>query len=242
MARLRALRVWHRRLGLAAAAFVLVVSVTGLMLNHAGTLRLDDIKVETSWVLNWYGLAGVDGDGRTFRVDSNAVSWAGGWVFWNEKPVVGGVGPLRGAVWLNEQAVLAAPREILLLTSDGELIERFLPSTFGADMEQLGTDEGRAIVRAGTHLFSAGSDGAIWTAIPEATLATEWSAPTPVPDALAQPLNRHLRGEGLPLYRIILDIHSGHFLSHAGVLLMDGAALLLIILSLTGIWMWWSRS
>lgn len=242
MAKPRTLRVWHRRLGLTAAAFALMVSVTGLMLNHAGMLRLNDIKVEAGWVLNWYGLAGVDGDGRTFRVGSDAVSWAGGWIFWNDRPLVGGVAPLRGAVRLNDQMVLAAPRELVLLTGEGELVERFLPSTFGADIDQLGTADGRAIVRAGTRLFSAGPDGAVWTAVPEAAPAIKWSAPAPVPDALAQPLNRHLRGEGLPLYRIILDIHSGHFLSQAGILLMDGAALLLIILSLTGVWMWWSRS
>ncbi len=242
MAKQRTLRLWHRRLGLTAAAFVLVLSVTGLMLNHADRLQLNEIKIDTGWVLDWYGLAGVSEDSRTFRVGAEAVSWAEGWVFWNEQPLVGGVAPLRGGVQLNDMVGLAAPREILLLTRDGQLIERFLPSTFGTDIEQLGITDGRgAIVSAGEGLFSSGPDGSLWTALPKTALVVDWSAPERVPDQLASSLNQHLRGQGLPLYRIILDLHSGHFFSQAGVWFMDAAAVLLILLSLTGVWIWWPR-
>jgi PepSY-associated transmembrane protein len=238
----RALRVWHRRLGLTVAVFALVLSVTGLMLNHAGLLRLNDIKVQTAWVLNWYGLAGVNSDARTFDAGPGTVSWAGGWVFQNDKPLVGGVAPLRGVKRVDELLILAAPRELLLLTADGQLIERFLPSAFGADIEELGLADGYPVIRAGNRLFSAGPDGALWTVLKEADAPIDWSKSAPVAGELIPALNLHLRGEGLPLYRIILDLHSGHLFSQVGVWLMDGAAVLLIVLSLTGVWIWWPKS
>ncbi len=242
MARGPSVRLWHRRLGLTAAAFVLLLSVTGLMLNHAGALRLNETKIESAWILSLYGMQGVGGDAHAFDIEQHTASWAGGWVFLDQTPLVGAVATLRGAVGSNGLIVLAAPREMLLFTDEGELIERFLPSSFGAEIDALGTTTSGPIARVGSRLFASGPDAAVWTEVREDASEILWSTKTPVPEELVSALNYHLRGEGLPLYRIILDIHSGHIISEIGVLLMDGAAILLIALSLTGIWIWWPRS
>ena len=46
---------WHRRLGLLAALFVLVVAVTGIVLNHTSGLALDRRFVDWSWLNAVYG-------------------------------------------------------------------------------------------------------------------------------------------------------------------------------------------
>jgi hypothetical protein len=46
------------------------------------------------------------------------------------------------------------------------------------------------------------------------------------------------RGKGLPLERVILDIHSGRILGQAGVLLIDFMAILFLLLAMSGVWMW----
>ena len=47
------------------------------------------------------------------------------------------------------------------------------------------------------------------------------------------------RGEGLPLGRVIADLHSGRILGSFGSLFMDGAALALLLLTATGCYNGW---
>jgi len=56
---------------------------------------------------------------------------------------------------------------------------------------------------------------------------------------LREQLLRLYRGKGLPLERVIIDIHSGRILGQAGVLLVDFMALLFLSLAMSGVWMWY---
>jgi len=238
----RWVRIWHRRLGLTAAAFVLLLSVTGILLNHTSSLDLDNRNIETAWILDWYGIAGIDETARAFELGDLTVSWAGGWLFVGETPLIGSVGTLQGAVALDDLIVLSTPREIVLATKEGELVERFLPVAFGGEITSLGSSDGRVAARVGGKIFAANEDGSVWKLIQTSDEAISWSVGAPIPSELVPAMNAHLRGEGLPLYRIILDLHSGKFFGNLGVWIMDGAAVLLLILSISGIWIWWPRA
>ncbi len=238
----RWLRIWHRRLGLTAAAFVLLLSVTGLLLNHASRLDLDNTNIENRWILDWYGIVGVDETARAFDVGDMTISWAGRWLFLDEKPLIGGVSELRGAVTLDQLIILATAREVLLFTKEGELVERFLPVEFGGDIEAIGVSGEHLMVKAGERLFSSNSEVSSWRPVEGGNAAVSWSLNAAIPADLVPAMNAHLRGEGLPLYRIVLDLHSGNFFGNLGAWVMDGAAVLLLILSVSGIWIWWPRA
>ena len=49
------------------------------------------------------------------------------------------------------------------------------------------------------------------------------------------------RGTGLKLERVILDLHSGRIFGQYGIYLMDAAAIAMLWLSLSGLWVWSSR-
>ena len=49
------------------------------------------------------------------------------------------------------------------------------------------------------------------------------------------------RGYGLTLERVLLDLHSGRVLGSAGVLLVDAAAILFLLLAISGLWLWSRR-
>src|SRR5438309_5297333 len=53
---LRLLRRWHARIGFAAMLFFLILAVTGLVLNHGGSLGLDGRYVHAGWLARWYGI------------------------------------------------------------------------------------------------------------------------------------------------------------------------------------------
>ena len=46
----------HRWLGLGSIAFVLLLSTTGIVLNHKDDFRLDRMYLSSSWLLDWYGV------------------------------------------------------------------------------------------------------------------------------------------------------------------------------------------
>ncbi|MCF7982624.1 MAG: hypothetical protein K9K86_11625, partial [Pseudomonadales bacterium] len=47
---------WHRRIALIAAIFVVLLALTGLLINHANELGLDKQQLQGSWVARWYGI------------------------------------------------------------------------------------------------------------------------------------------------------------------------------------------
>ena len=59
--------LWHRRLGLSALALVIILAITGIMLNHTEELELDESFVSSSWLLNWYGIK-PDSEPITYKV------------------------------------------------------------------------------------------------------------------------------------------------------------------------------
>lgn len=46
---------WHRRIGIASAFFVFVLSITGIILNHNSALGLHKDFITSDWLLSWYG-------------------------------------------------------------------------------------------------------------------------------------------------------------------------------------------
>ena len=48
-------RRWHKRAGLVSAFFVVILSVSGLVLNHTDSFRLGQKPVSSPWVLALYG-------------------------------------------------------------------------------------------------------------------------------------------------------------------------------------------
>lgn len=45
---------WHYRLGLLAVPVVLLLAVTGLLLNHSAALKLHKAPLEGTWLASWY--------------------------------------------------------------------------------------------------------------------------------------------------------------------------------------------
>ena len=53
---------WHRGLGIAAALFVAILAVTGILLNHNATLGLHQHQVTHPWLLEHYDINSVPED------------------------------------------------------------------------------------------------------------------------------------------------------------------------------------
>ncbi len=67
------------------------------------------------------------------------------------------------------------------------------------------------------------------------------TTPTPIPDAVKSFVINRYAGRGMAASRILLDIHTGRFFGKIGVWLMALASVFLLILSFTGLYMWFRR-
>jgi len=241
-ARLRFFWTWHRRVGIVAALLVLVLSVTGLALNHTERLGLDERFATAGWLLDWYGIRAPDVS-VTYTAGGSRVTLLGDRLYLDAGVLPGHFGRLAGAVASAGFIAVAADGEILVLTPDGQLVDRMgAESGIPPDVDALGLGpDGAVFLRAGEAMYSARIDTLDWSRSPDDDTGIRWSAPGSLPAGEFEALQADFRSRILPVERVILDVHSGRIAGKFGTLLMDGAAVLLLLLALTGSWLWLRR-
>ncbi len=238
--KLRSMYIWHRYVGISAALLVLVLAVTGLMLNHTEELALDSQHVQSDWLLDHYGISAPQNI-RSYQVDGHWISQWGDRLFLDQVDLGTTSSPLLGMLFFNGMFVLALQSEVWLLTPDGELIEKLGGTeSIPAGMSAIGlTDKGQVAVMAAHGVYTADQNLVIWQDTPDAI--TVWEDSTELPSQLKQQLLEKYRGHGLSLERVILDLHSGRLFGTYGIYVMDAAAVLMIFLGLSGSWIWAMR-
>ncbi|MBL26109.1 MAG: hypothetical protein CMM50_00965 [Rhodospirillaceae bacterium] len=231
----RKIFAWHQRVGLAAAVLVAILAVTGVLLNHTERLGLDERHATQGWLLDWYGVA-PSRDPLAYRVDGHWLIWLDGRLLFDAAPIAHDLAAPVGAVALDSLLVVATPLELVLLTSDGALVERMAGSGLPGQIDAVGRSEsGRLVVTTNVGAFAA--DEALLSWAPAAHVP-DASEPEPLPDTAMEEALAAYRGEGLPWERVILDLHSGRIFGPWGPWLMDAAAIGLLFLSGTGFLNW----
>lgn len=232
---IRFVRHWHARVGVLAAMFFLALVLTGVALNHMAAFGLGSRMVASSWLMHWYGLhAGVPTQG--FAVGSGYfVSDSQRWVM-DGQTLPAAAQPVVGAVEAGGLRYIATATALHLYQPDGRLLDKVDDAALPAvPIERIGVAGPRLVVQSRKSLFST-ADGLSWQSAEQAPVA--WAAAGPLPHDVRQRVEP-LFAPALPLERVLLDIHSGRILGRYGPLMMDLAALVLGVLSLSGIWIYW---
>ena len=239
---LRSLYIWHRYFGLATALFVVVLSVTGLALNHTEALRLDARHVQSDTLLDWYGIKAPD-TLVSYRAGTHAISRLGNYIYLNTQLVPAAEGTLAGAVEFADLVVAGLEEGLLLFTAEGELIEQLGPAAgVPAGIQAVGTDaNGKLVIKTAQGNYQTDENFIAWSAATESDVTWAVASPPEQEQELARALSDTWRGSGLSLERVLLDVHSGRILGEAGVWLVDAAALLFLLLAGSGLWLWGRR-
>ena len=234
----RSALVWHRRLGLAAAPFVLLLVVTGVLLNHTDRLGLDRSPATGEWLLAWYG---VDAEAPTvgFAAGDSWVSQAGGRLWLDSAPVAESAAPLAGAVWSDPLFAVATTEAVFLFAANGALVEKAVPVGIPGPLTGLAAAPGGALVLgAASGAWAGDIDLVEWRPLVGAAAVGTWPQPRPLPPGIAAGIAQARRGDGLPWERVLLDLHSGRLFGALGPLVMDLAALALLLLAASGVYNW----
>lgn len=230
----------HRWLGISSLVFVILLSITGLALNHSSGLDLAQRYIGAEWLLRWYGIEAPPVT-ASFTTGDHALTLIGERLYFDDHELIEGVTGLVGAVATRTQIAIATSDDILLVTPRGELVERvetagLLPGELNG-FGRIGTD---LAYRSGEALYR--SDPDVLTIAPApAGAAVNWSQPSVIDPERLKTLQRLYRGRGLTLERLLLDVHSGRAFSRLGPWVMDVVAVALIALSLFGMMLWLGR-
>lgn len=231
------LHKWHRRVGITVIVFITLLSCTGLMLNHTEKLSMSKIYIQGEWLLSWYDIR-PNQPTTAFKLDGDWISRVGNRIYFNNRELSEQSDTLIGAIKLNGIIVVALKDHLLLLTKEGELIEKLsglegVPAGMSA-IGVMGTD--RLVIKAAHGYYLTDIEALEWEE--HKNIQANWSVVAELPQETYEQLLQLYRGKGLSLERIILDLHSGRFLGTLGVYLVDIAALLFLFLAITGAWMW----
>lgn len=227
---------WHRRIGLLCTLFVFLLSITGLLLNHTSSLKLNNIKIHSSILASLYGLP--TPMATSLQVEEHWISHDGlQQLYLQDAPIEQCSAPLLGAALHNGLLHVLCRDELLLLSPDGELLETITPMLgLPANTEALALLDGQLLIKTASAIINADLDTLQWH--PTTATIEHWPKPQSPPSQLRQQVSA--QAPAMDLEQILLDLHSGRLFGGLGVLVMDVMAILLIVLSITGFVAWYS--
>jgi hypothetical protein len=241
---IRHLREWHRKLGIIAAFFIIFLSITGVALNHTTTLALAHKPIRNLWLLDHYGIAPPN-DIRFYqhsllKVTNNLV-WLNDKLLFESAADIISAGAISTRVTSDtsiEMFIIASKNQLFLYNHQGELLDQLgVEAGTPEGIEALSISNDRVVVKTSTGYYQSDSDFLAWQAVLPLKEPL-WINAEPVSEQKKQQVALAYRSQFLTLERIMLDAHSGRIFGLFGVLFMDAVAVLLVLLSLSGIYIW----
>ena len=229
----RVVRKWHGHAGVAATLFLIFLVITGIILNHEETFKLDKREISTGWLMRWYGIHAANPE-MGYTMGDRYFSWEGEKWALGDKPLAGTAEHPVGAVAVNGMHFVATSSALYLFQADGQLVDKLEKQALPAyPVLALGLADDRVVLQTPSGMM-ASTDGLTWKKI---SAPATWSVLQPLPDNTKRQMTV-LLAPGLSLERILLDVHSGRIFGRYGPWVVDAAAIALLLLGISGVWIY----
>jgi hypothetical protein len=232
----RKMRRLHRSVGVIVVFFLFLFAFTGILINHSEDLSLKERHVSWPWLMQHYGIGDVQPD-VSFLIDNHVFSQFETQLFIDSSPVTHLDRRLLGGIVLEDLLILATDDSLILMTRDGDFIEKLGAET-GVPMgiQNIGVYRGEPVLQAETGMWRSDFLLDDWQLV--VLDGVSWSHPFPMPASVKDDLSRFFYGQGVSVQQLLVDIHNGRILGIFGVLVMDFMAILLIFMAISGLWVW----
>ncbi|MCE9685728.1 PepSY-associated TM helix domain-containing protein [Shewanella sp. AS16] len=235
---LRQLRPWHRRLGIVSVLFVLLLTLTGVAINHSQDFNLAQKQVHQGWLLDYYGIQVPNhvaqfGTGAAPLLITDKRLWRGKTLLLEAQT------RLISAARFGELILAIDANQLYLFDNQGRLLETQNASTgLPQELQALAViGEQQVWLRTPKGYYQSDDQLIDWVqAMPLAPIA--WATPL---TAASPELIQNARGANLNWERVLLDLHSGRLLGATSVWIWDLFALALLLVSLSGFWIWYKQ-
>lgn len=230
------LHLWHRYIGIAVSVLVIILSITGLLLNFTDSLKLNRNFTNSAWLLEHYNIGNFTV--TSFETEQYLISHASDFIYLNGDYVLNLSNSLVGAIDLDTDILLATEKSLILIDPQGQMIDEIGTYT-GLPESPLGisvTAQGHPVIRGVNTYWKGSEELSAWQ--PLQGPHPQWIAPAATPDEINQRIQDHARSHEINYERVLLDLHSGRLLGAWGQNIMSIAAALMLILAATGIIIW----
>ena len=222
---------FHRYTGLSVAIFIVILTITGILLNHTEELELDSHYVTSRTILDWYGIKPTEIK-IAFKTDKQWIVQIDGQIFLGQQPVLKKSQTLLGIVATDSFYLLGFPDTLILLSPEGGLIEQIRKS-----VTRIAISGGQTVFIESENQIFFSDDGLLtWKKTDQKNI--NWSQPLKLPENIKQKIRQKSLNRIIPYERLMLDIHSGRFFGQYGGIIMDIAGILFILLAISGGWIW----
>ena len=159
---LKSINQVHKFTGIAVCVFLIHLSITGIFLNHTEDLGLDEKYTASPMILALYNIS-IPSQEESFSVDNHFVSRFGNQVFLDNQPVFKSENPIIGVVIFNQMLVIATDNGLVLLTEEGELIEKLTTATgLPENIQKLGGSDSILFLKASNQSWESEDEGQEW--------------------------------------------------------------------------------
>lgn len=232
------LHKFHRYTGIGSALLVLILSITGLLLNSAD-LELDQRFISNSWLLEKYSLG--EFPVQSYAAGDTIVSKSGRYLYLNDEVASEMNESLIGSTALKQDILIALPSSLLLISKEGEIIDQLFDySGLPEKPRALTVDTpGLVLLKGQNAIWQSDSNLSAWQQINGKDIS--WPDAIETPSVLLREIQHHARTHEISLERLLLDLHSGRLFGQLGETLMSLSAIALIFLALSGVYVWSRR-
>ena len=226
----------HKFTGIAVCIFLIHLSITGIFLNHTEDLGLDEKYTASPMILALYNIS-MPSQEESFLVDNIFISRFGDQVFMGNQPIIKSESPIMGAAFSNQILAIALANEMVLLTQEGELIERISSTAeLPENIQKLGVSEDILYLKTPNKLWQSSDQAQAWE-LSDSNF-NDWSNEVIMPDQQTKQIEMYFSGKGVSLEQFFLDLHNGNIIKGFGKWLLDIIAIFLLLISISGVWIW----
>jgi hypothetical protein len=226
----------HKFTGIAVCVFLIHLSITGIFLNHTEDLGLDEKYTASPMILALYNIS-MPSREESYLVDNIFISRFSDQVFMDNQPIIKSESPIMGAAFSNQILAIAFPNEMVLLTQEGELIERITStSELPENIQKLGVSENILYLKTTNQVWQSSDQAQAWEVSDSGF--NDWSNEVTLPDQQTKQIEIYFSGKGVSLEQFFLDLHNGNIIKNFGKWFLDLIAIFLLLLSISGIWIW----
>lgn len=232
---IRHLREWHRKLGIFSALFIIFLSLSGIALNHTTLLSLSEQSITSTLLLNHYGIK-PPSDIRFYQQKEWLVTEQFVWL--DDKLVYESDDPVISISKFQTYRLLATTKQLVIFTDKGELVDKLDSSSdLPVPIQAMSVSENQMVLKTAHGYYQGNSDFFDWQKI-NTLVEPKWITSEAGTESESAAASTKYQSQFLNWERVILDAHSGRIFGDYGVILMDLVAFMLILLSISGIYMW----
>jgi hypothetical protein len=232
---IRHLRQWHRHLGIITAFFLILLSITGIGLNHTERLALSHHPINNEWLLDHYGIKAPT-DIRYYQNKQASITHNHVWL--GEKLLLESNEPVVSLAKFQTLWLVVSRSQLSLYNDQGDLVDQ-LNNSLGLpnNIKGLSVTSNHIILNTQTGYYQSDENLLEWRPI-NTFIEPKWLLPEKASLQEIDQATLRYRSQFLTLERVILDTHSGRIFGDVGVIFMDLIAISLILLSISGIYIW----